>query len=112
MTLANFKVRIKDNITQTTTDRANIAIANKYKFAYGLDNGIYALDLGLLLSNGTGTNVVLRGFDQIFQGNIVQMKIYLKWLVKHASYGFYRFCYLTLNGAITKVVLCDVSLLF
>ena len=35
-----------------------------------------------------------------------------EWLAKHASYGFYRFWYLPLNGAIPKVVLCDVSLLF
>ena len=33
-------------------------------------------------------------------------------IAKHASYGFYRFWYLPLNGAIPKVVLCYVSLLF
>ena len=47
-----------------------------------------------------------------FQGQIFQMQLSLKWLAKHASYGFYRFWYLPLNGAIPKVVLCDVSLLF
>ena len=40
------------------------------------------------------------------------MQISLKWLAKHASYGFYRYWYLPLNGAIPKIVLCDVSLLF
>ena len=63
-------------------------------------------------SNGTIANVVLRGFDLNFQGQIFQMQISLKWLAKHASYGFYRFWYLPLNGAILKVVLCDVSLHF
>ena len=41
--------------------------------------------------------------------------LYLKLLAKHAShasYGFYRFWYLPLNGAISVVVLYDVSLLF
>ena len=65
-----------------------------------------------LPSNGTIANVVLHGFDQIFQGQLFQMQISLKWLAKHASYGFYRFWYLPLNDAILKVVLCDVSLLF
>ena len=64
-----------------------------------------------LLSNVTIANIVLRGFDLIFQGQIFQMQISLKWLAKHASYGFYRIWYLPLNCAIPKVVLCDVSLL-
>ena len=63
----------------------------------------------LYRSNGTIANVILRGFDLIFQGQIFQMQISLKWLAKHASYGFYRFWYLLLNGANPKVVLCDVS---
>ena len=65
-----------------------------------------------LPSNGTIANVILRGFDLIFQGQIFQIQISLKLLAKHASYGFYRFWYLPLNGAIWKVVLCDVSLFF
>ena len=40
------------------------------------------------------------------------MQMSLKWLAKHASYGFYWFWYLPLNGVIPKVVLCDVSILF
>ena len=64
------------------------------------------------LSNGTIANVVLRGFDLIFQGKIFQMQISLKGVTKHASYRFYRFWYLLLNGVIPKIVLCDVSLHF
>ena len=51
--------------------------------------------------------VVLRGFDIIFQDQIS-----LKWIAIRASYGFYILWYLPLNGAILKVILCDVSLLF
>ena len=65
-----------------------------------------------LSSNGTIANVLLRGFDLIFEGKIFQMQMSLKWLAKHESYGFYRFWYLALNGAILKVALCDISLLF
>ena len=61
---------------------------------------------------GTIANVVLRGFDLIFQGRIFLMQISLKWFAKHASYSFYRFWYLPLKCAIPKVVLCDVSLFF
>ena len=64
-----------------------------------------------LPSNGTIANVVIRGFDLICQGQIFQLQISLKWLPKHAWYGFYFFWYLPLNGAISKVVLCDVTLL-
>ena len=34
------------NFSQMVTDRANIAIANKYKVAYGLSIGIFTFDLG------------------------------------------------------------------
>ena len=70
-------------------------------------------------SNGTIANVVFHGFDLIFHGQIFQMLSVdfryfksLKWLAKHASYGFYRFWYLPINGAIPKEVLCDVSQIF
>ena len=65
-----------------------------------------------LPSNGTIANVVLRGFDPIFQGQIFQMQISLKWLAQHTTYGFYRLWYLQLNGVIHKGVLCDVSQFF
>ena len=51
-------------------------------------------------SNGTIANVLLRGFDLIFQGQIFQMQIPLKWLAKHGHW------------TAPFVVLCDVSLLF
>ena len=34
------------NFSQMVTDSANIAIANKYKVAYGLSIGILTFDLG------------------------------------------------------------------
>ena len=34
------------NFLQMVTDRANIAIANTYKVAYGFSIGIFAFDLG------------------------------------------------------------------
>ena len=85
-------------------------------FRYDFYTGWY------LPSNVTIANVILRGFDLIFQGQIFQLQIFIKWLAKHASYGLYRLWYLPLNGAIPKVVLplngaipkvvlCDVSLL-
>ena len=47
-----------------------------------------------------------------FWPNFSGQYISVKWLAKHASYGFYRFWYLPLKVAIPKVVLCDVTLLF
>ena len=65
-----------------------------------------------LPSIGTIANVLLRGFDLIFQGQILKLQMSLKWLAKHAWYGFYWFWYLPYNGVIPKVVLCNISLLF
>ena len=63
-------------------------------------------------SNGTISNVLLRGFDLFLQGKIFQLQISRKLseLAKNESYGFYRFWYLPLNGAISKVADCEVGL--
>ena len=50
--MSKVKAKVKHistaNISQTVTDRANIAIVNKYKVAYRLSNGKYTFDLGQL----------------------------------------------------------------
>ena len=66
-----------------------------------------------ILSNGTITNGLCKHLTY-FSRKIFQIQITWKWweLAKNVSFGFYRFWYLPLNGAIPKAVDCDAGILF
>ena len=63
--------------------------------------------------NNAIVKVVFSHLDQLFQGQLLQVLISLKWWqLAQMCPGFYRFCYLLSYGASAKVVLHDLDLRF